>query len=169
MTDTSGPQVPKCPDDGAWLAVIPTPRGTAYLCYSCGRAFSASAKDGSLVPDPDYAEIPKWLVDTVSRITAGSSGAAEAAERVVTDLQGLAGKGDAAMRGAIARATDVAEAAARQARDASTATQLVWGRIAEMQKLVDGAGVDGLRVDIEALRLDITELRRQLHEHVDRH
>jgi hypothetical protein len=157
----------KCPDDGAWLAVIPTPTGTSYLCGTCGRAFEASARDGSLLPDPEYRSLPKWIIGLVRDVSASSTGAVDTTSKLAEDLAGLSQRVDGDMRAAISRAADDAETAARHARDVSKGVNLIWGRVTEMQKSVDT--VADLKNEVSNLRLDVAELRRQLREHVDHH
>ena len=165
----SGPTVPKCPNDGAWLAVIPTARGTSHLCYRCGRAYTASMRDGSLVPDPQYAGVPRWLLDAAARIGASSTDAAATGEKLAQDLHDLARRTEGGLSRQVTNAADLAGSAARQARSAAEGLNVLFARLGELQRTLDEAGLDRIRASIDSVRTDLAEVRRQLHEHIDRH
>lgn len=111
--------------------------------------------------------MPNWIIGMVRDLSASSTGAENTASKVAENLRSLEQRADGDLRTSIAKAADDADTAARYARDVSKGVNLIWGRVAEIQKSLDS--VAEVKAEVSNLQLDVAELRRQLREHVDHH
>jgi hypothetical protein len=98
----------------------------------------------------------------VTGIVSSSTGAAESVEQLSTDLQTLAGRLEGQVRKDIEKAADEARVAAEQGRGAVQAVNVLQTKLSTLQESIRDAGIDRFGIEI-------AELRRLLHDHIDRH
>jgi hypothetical protein len=115
-----------------------------------------------LLGDPDQPA-PAWgLGGSVPTVASSSSAALDLTTKLGDELRDLASRVDGDVRKEITRAADDAQRAASEARGAQQAARLLHDQLKKIEAELSNAG-------ILQMKTDVSELRRQLHEHVDRH